>query len=135
MRGRKPDLPEMVDPPKSRCPAPPKWLAPHAKAEWKRAAPELHRRHLLQQDTLATLESYCTAIAQVRETEEIMIAEGRTVMTDSGPKRHPAFSIQSSAMREARLLAAELGLTPQRRGKQQVDDGGAGDGWDDDLLA
>src|SRR5690625_219188 len=135
MRGRRPDPPELVDPPSSRCPSPPAWLAPHAKAEWKRAAPELHRRRLLQKDTLATLESYCTAVAQVRECEEIMVSEGRTVTTDSGPKRHPAFSIQSSAMREARLLAAELGLTPQRRGKQQVDDGGAGDGWDDDLLA
>src|SRR5690625_4066950 len=105
MRGRRPDPPEILDPPKSPCPSPPKWLAPHAKAEWRRAAPELHRRHLLGKDTIATLESYCCAVAQVRETEEIMIAEGRTVMTDTGPKRHPAFSIQASAMREARMLA------------------------------
>jgi phage terminase small subunit len=44
---------------------------------------------------------------------------------------HPAFKIQQGAMREARLLAAELGLTPHRRYH------GADDkkGEDDDIPA
>lgn len=117
-----------------KCPAAPSWLAKHARSEWKRAAPQLHGRGLLTPDTLATLESYCVAAGMVRETEETMQAEGRTIETDKGPKAHPAFRIQSAAMREARLLAAELGLTPHRRGKSDAK-GPAADGWDADLLA
>ncbi|MBP2315983.1 phage terminase small subunit P27 family [Azospirillum soli] len=133
MKGRKSAPVEVEDAPK-RCPSPPSWLAPHAKKEWKRAAKELHERRLLSDDTLATLESYCIAVGQVREFEEIMKVEGRTVSTDKGPKAHPAFRMQGSAMREARLLAAELGLTPHRRGVKGGTGEGDDDGWDADLL-
>ncbi|KAA0597363.1 phage terminase small subunit P27 family [Azospirillum lipoferum] len=98
-----------------RCPSPPSWLPQNAKKEWKRAAKELHGRKLLADDVLATLESYCVAVGQVRECEELMATEGRIVKTETGPKPHPAFRMQQGAMREARLLAAELGLTPHRR--------------------
>ncbi|MFL7903975.1 phage terminase small subunit P27 family [Azospirillum argentinense] len=134
MKGVKGGPNEAANPPR-RCPSPPSWLAPHAKKEWKRAAKELHERRLLSDDTLATLESYCVAVGQVREFEETMQAEGRTVKTDKGVKPHPAFRMQGNAMREARLLAAELGLTPHRRGVKGGNDEDEGDGWDPDLLA
>lgn len=102
----------------SRCPAPPAYLSEQAKREWKRAATDLHKRRLLGSDMLATLESYCIAVGIIRETEDLMRAEGRMLATDEGPKPHPAFRMQSAAMREARLLAAELALTPHRRGKK-----------------
>lgn len=105
-----------------RCPGPPPHLSDQAKAEWRRVAAELHRRRLLGRDMLATLESYCIAVGIVRETEQIMGEEGRIVVTDEGQKPHPAFRMQSAAMREARLLAAELALTPHRRGKKGPDD-------------
>lgn len=138
---------EAANPPK-RCPAPPSWLAPHAKKEWKRAGKELHTRGLLADDMLATLESYCIAVGQVREFEETMRAEGRTVkvfkevtglegkteLIEVGVKVHPAFRMQGNAMREARLLAAELSLTPHRRGLKGNPEGGDDDGWDPDLL-
>ena len=116
-----------------RCPSAPVWLSLQAKAEWKRAAPQLHGRRLLAPDTLGTLESYCVAAGTVRECEEIMGRDGRLIDGADGPKPHPAFKMQSAAMREARLLAAELGLTPHRRaapGKEES----KSDGWDD-LLA
>lgn len=135
MRGVKPKL-VVLDGGRvpGKCPPAPAWLAKHAKAEWKRTAPQLHGRGLLSPDTLATLESYCAAVGMVRETEETMQREGRTIDTDKGPKAHPAFRIQTAAMREARLCAAELGLTPHRRGKSDAK-GPAADGWDSDLLA
>jgi P27 family predicted phage terminase small subunit len=102
----------------SGCPGPPGWLTQHAAAEWRRAAPELHARKLLARDTMATLESYCVAAGLVRECEETMSRDGRFVTTDAGVFPHPAFRMQASAMREVRLHAAELGLTPHRRGKQ-----------------
>jgi len=76
-------------------------VTPQAKAEWKRAAPQLHARRLLTPDTLATLESYCIAIGLVRECENIMSREGRMVEGEDGAKPHAAFKMQGAAMREA----------------------------------
>jgi len=135
MKGRKPKLAVIDgDYAPGRCPSAPAWLSSQAKAEWKRAAPQLHGRKLLSADTLATLESYCVAVGIVRECEEIMGREGRMVATEDGSKPHPAFKMQSAAMREARLLATELGLTPHRRGTKGKE-GNSSDGWDADLLA
>lgn len=135
MRGRKPKL-KLIEGGKApkRCPAPPSWLSTRAKAEWKRAAPELHGRRLLSADTMATLEAYCVAVGTVRGCEEMMIDQGRIITTDNGPKPHPAYKMQMAAMREARLLAAELGLTPHRRGLRGKDERTQDDGWSD-LLA
>jgi P27 family predicted phage terminase small subunit len=118
-----------------RVPAPPAWLPLHGKREWKRVAVVLHRRGLLTTDALGTLESYCLAVGQIREFEEAM-AGGRIVTDEQGnEKPHPAFRMQQAAMREARLLAAELALTPQRQGTGGKGDGKPkGDGWDPDLL-
>lgn len=135
MKGRKPNL-VAIDGgfAPGRCPASPAWLSAHAAAEWNRSAPQLHDRKLLTADTLASLENYCVSVGIVRECEELMCLEGRMVAAEDGRKPHPAFKMQSAAMREARLLAAELGLTPHRRGTKAKDEGGKGDGWSD-LLA
>lgn len=117
-----------------RCPGPPAWLSEQAKAEWKRTAPELHRRRLLTAETMATMESYAVAVGQVRECEEAMAAEGRFIAGEDGPKAHPALKVQAAAMREARLLAAELALTPHRRKQGATETEGKSDGWSD-LLA
>jgi P27 family predicted phage terminase small subunit len=136
MKGRKPNL-TVIDggTVRGKCPSAPTWLTSQAKAEWKRAAPQLHGRNLLTTDTMATLESYCVAVGMVREAEEIMARDGRLVETEKGMSPHPAFKMQSAAMREARLLAAELGLTPHRRGVKSKDEGKQDDGWESDLLA
>ena len=78
MKGRKPKL-TVIDGGTmcGKCPSAPSWLTSQAKAEWRRAAPELLQRNLLSADTLATLESYCVAVGMVRETEEIMGRDGR----------------------------------------------------------
>jgi P27 family predicted phage terminase small subunit len=134
MKGRKPALKLIVGGNAPlKAPSVPSWLTDHAKAEWRRVAPVLKLRGVLGADMLATLESYCIAVGQVREAEETMQKEGRTVETAQGVKAHPAYRIQAGAMREARLLAAELGLTPHRRPGEAAKDGG--DGWDADLLA
>jgi len=135
MKGRKPKL-KLIEGGTAavRCPTAPGWFSLQARAEWKRSAPQLQGRRLLAPDMLGTLESYCIAVGVVRETEEIMCREGRMIDTDEGPKQHPAFRMQSAAMREARLLAAELGLTPHRRGGKETEEV-KGDEWASDLLA
>ncbi len=137
MQGRRPKLRVIegaANP--NRCPGPPMWLTLNAKREWRRVAPELHNRRQLLPDTQSTLESYCMAVAQVKEFEEAMIAEGRFITDEAGNKTvHPAHRAQQASMREARLLAAELHLTPARRGKGSgVEPEGKADGWSN-LLA
>lgn len=135
MKGRKPKL-KLVEGgrPAHGCPAAPSWMTRQAKAEWRRSAPQVHDRGHLTDDTKATLESYCVAVGTVRECEEVMIREGRFLDTEEGPKPHPAFRMQSAAMREARLLASELALTPHRRANKATGNEEP-DGWDADLLA
>jgi P27 family predicted phage terminase small subunit len=135
LKGRKPKLwvvDESFRAPRraKRCPPAPAWFTSQAIAEWHRAAPELLGRGLLSSDVMASLESYCLAVGTVRELEEIMGREGRLVDTDDGPKPHPAFRMQSAAMREARLLASELGLTPHRRPGKRNDAAPGGDRWE-----
>ncbi|MEO4040361.1 phage terminase small subunit P27 family [Hoeflea sp. CAU 1731] len=103
-------------------PRPPAWLAKDAKAEWRRTMPLLVERRILTDADLGTLESYCTAVARIREAERTIANEGSTYMSTSGPKRHPAVTIQDAAMKTARLCAAELGLTPVSRSRPTIRD-------------
>ncbi len=119
MRGTKPQL--VVDNGAIRQNRPaPKWLSADAKAEWRRVFPILITRRILTVADLGSLENYCVAIGQVRETERQLQAEGHTFTTETGIKRHPATAIQSDAMTRARLLAAELGLTPVSRSRPAI---------------
>ncbi len=140
MRGRKKSLALVVSNTgaagtQRKCPSAPSWLSTAAKAEWRRAAPDLLERGLLENATVAMLEAYCIAAGTVRELEAVMAEEGRTILVDGKVKTHPAFRMQGAAMREARLLAAELGLTPHRRDAAPPAASAPDEGWDDDLLA
>lgn len=129
MRGRKGHLALVTgDATPARCPGPPPHLSDQARTEWRRVAGDLHRRRLLGRDMLATLESYCLAVGMVRACQERLTNEGDFIETEQGLKAHPATRLMLAAMREARLLAAELALTPHRRGKK-----GPEDQDDDDL--
>lgn len=111
-----------------KTPNAPSWLTKDGKAEWRRVAPILVERRVLTEADLGTLESYCTAVARIREAERLIAADGPTYVSSTGIKRHPAVSIQDASVKSARLCASELGLTPVSRGRA----GGAPDD-DDDL--
>jgi P27 family predicted phage terminase small subunit len=118
MKGGKPSLTVIEgDFAPNRCPSAPPGLNDEARKEWKRVAPVLHRRKLLGDDAMATLEAYCRAVGAMRQYSALMDAEGHIIRTERGPVTHPAFKMLTIAMRDVRLYAAELGLTPQRRGK------------------
>ena len=137
MRGVKPRL--VVDNGAiSRAPAAPAWLSKDAKAEWRRVVPILVERRILTTADLGSLENYCAAIGQVREMERHLQEHGHVFeafketedgIVSTGMKRNPAVGIQSDAMTRARLLAAELGLTPVSRTRPAV----RGDSPGDDL--
>jgi P27 family predicted phage terminase small subunit len=128
MRGRKPELATDGNALNTVVIAP-AWLSKHAKAEWRRVMPDLTKRRILSAADLGSLERYCIATGQVREMERLISKEGHVVETARGPRAHPAVRIQSDAMTRARLLAAELGLTPVSRSRPAIRD----DENDDDL--
>lgn len=140
MRGTKPHL--VIDNGAVRtAPRPPSWLSKDAAAEWRRVVPILVERRILTTADLGGLENYCTAIGQVREMERHLQQHGHVFeafkvdddgnQISLGMKRNPAVGVQSDAMTRARLLAAELGLTPVSRSRPSIRD----EGDDDDLLA
>jgi P27 family predicted phage terminase small subunit len=127
MRGRKPNV--RTDAAAiGNVPNPPAWLSKDAKAEWRRVMPLLVERRILTDADLGCVEAYCTAIGNVRAAQRILDAEGLTL----NGRKHPAFAIQNDAMTTARLLAAELGLTPVSRSRPAIRDDS---GQDSELLA
>lgn len=129
MRGAKPHL--VVDNGAvTKAPGAPGWLSADAKKEWRRVLPVLIKRRILTTGDLGSLENYCVAMGQVREMERNLQEQGHVVQvfkeTDEGEvvpialKRNPAVGIQADAMTRARLLAAELGLTPVSRSRPAV---------------
>jgi P27 family predicted phage terminase small subunit len=130
MRGAKPRL-RIVSPDEGRAPPPankpaipkaPSWMPAAAKAEWRRVMPILTERRILTAADLGSLENYCLAIGQVRDCQRaITRARKMFVQSDrSAPRPHPAFRLQHEAMRQARQLAAELGLTPVSRSRPAI---------------
>ncbi|BAS00611.1 phage terminase small subunit [Blastochloris viridis] len=100
----------------TRAPAPPAWLSPEAKKEWRRVMPILIERRILTTADLGSLESYCTSIGAMRDAQRILNEEGLVIEG----KRHPAFGIMNAAQTTARLCAAELGLTPVSRSRPAI---------------
>ncbi|MEI7605915.1 MAG: phage terminase small subunit P27 family [Rhodospirillaceae bacterium] len=97
-----------------RGPAIPKWLNDEARKEWRRIVPRIGDR--LTRADYGVVESYCTAVGQVRELQVILNREGLTITGENGVLRpHPAVRMQGQAMTAVKALAAELGLSPKSR--------------------
>jgi P27 family predicted phage terminase small subunit len=89
-------------------PTPPTWLTAGAKREWTRAAADLSRRGLLFDGALASLATYCALVDQIEGFGKILAAEG--AMGPDG-KAHDAHRAMLATAAQARMLAAELGLS------------------------
>lgn len=129
MRGAKPAIVSDKAAVKSVADAP-EWLSERARAEWDRVMPIIVERKILTVADLGSLENYCIAIGTVREMDEHLQMHGHVYTLDGAFKRNPAVGVQSDAMTRARLLAAELGLTPVSRSRPTVREDSDGD---DDL--
>lgn len=131
MRGRKPTitaLPGALDKP----PPAPAWLPKFGKTEWARVVPALVKSRSLASHELSTVESYCIAVARIRETEAYLQKNGLTYVSATGEqKRSPQTTIHKESIEAARRLAAELGITPASRSKNK---GGAVDTEDDEFA-
>lgn len=112
MKGTKPTL--RTDPaPLGNEPAP-DWLPVGAAVEWTRVMPILAERRILTAGDLGSLENYCLCIGRVRQLEAEIQDTGDTELMLK------LFRAQDKAMASARLLAAELGLTPVSRSRPSI---------------
>lgn len=123
MKGRKPNLREDMAA-LGTIPRAPTWLSKDAKAEWKRIMPLLVDRRILTEADMGMVESYCVSIGRVRDTERQMQDCQDAALSIK------LFRMQDKAVQSARLLAAELGLTPVSRSRPTIRD----DDDDDSLL-
>jgi P27 family predicted phage terminase small subunit len=98
----------------------PPWLSEDARREWDRVMPILSERRILTVADLGSLENYCIAIGTVRETERHLQQHGHVIDVEGLFKRNPSVGIQSTSIQQARLLAAELGLTPVSRSRPTI---------------
>lgn len=94
----------------TKAPPVPKYLAPFAKAEWKRIMPQLVGRRIITKADLAGVENYCTCIGIIRQIEEERAASGGAIDVK-------LFGVLNRAAQTARQLAAEYGLTPTSRAR------------------
>ncbi|SLN19948.1 Phage terminase, small subunit [Roseivivax jejudonensis] len=119
MRGTKPHM--VTDPEAVGVLPAPGWFTDFARAEWDRVMPILTERRILTDADLGSLENYCIAVATVRAMEAHLQEHGHVLIDVEGKmKRNPAVGVQSDAMTRARLLAAELGLTPVSRSRPAI---------------
>jgi len=114
--------------PDSSIPNCPWWLDYHARTEWKRVCPELHRLGLLTSVDRTALAGYCVAYSMVvRATKEInsgflydyqdkkTLEDGKTPELKRSKK--PEVGILMDALSQVRLFCSEFGLTPSARSR------------------
>lgn len=108
-------------------PDPPPWLSTHAKKEWKRVTPELHRLGLLTMIDIAVLASYCQSYDRLIRAEKKIRAYEKehgclTAETPSGYSQQiPEIGIANQAMKNIKSFAQEFGMTPSSRSKIDVE--------------
>jgi P27 family predicted phage terminase small subunit len=131
MKGRKPDI-HALNGALDKPPPAPAWLPKFGKTEWARVVPALVKSRSLASHELSTVESYCIAVARIREAEAFLQKNGLTYASPTGEtKRRPETSIHKESIEAARRLAGELGITPASRSKNK---GGAVDTEDDEFA-
>lgn len=107
-------------------PQPPEWLDKEAQAEWDRVVPLLYEAKVLTRIDRGILTNYCLAWSLCVNATRSYMKDGLTVTRVSSKltgnsipsKRlapHPMIRVAHEARAQARLLGAELGLSPSAR--------------------
>lgn len=97
-------------------PACPRELAPEAKREWRRIAPQLARLGLLTGIDRTMLALYCDTYGRWIEAQRALQAYGVVVKSPSGfPMQSPYLAITNKCLEQMRLLLQEFGMSPSSR--------------------
>jgi P27 family predicted phage terminase small subunit len=96
-------------------PEPPRWLDKEARAEWARVVPQLAELGVLTGLDGGALERYVVAHSNWVKAQADVQRYGTVLKSQFGPQKNPAVKIAQDERAAARLLAAELGLSPSAR--------------------
>lgn len=111
--------------PKPKRPACPAWLNKEARKMWKRLAPELDRLGLLTVVDGEAFAAACQSYGIWAECEQILKAEGRTVLVATKAGEHeaarPEVAIGNAALKNFKMFCSEFGLTPSSRTGIHID--------------
>lgn len=120
MKGRKGNVtvtPDALE----RMPPAPSALTPLARKVWRRELPPLIAARKIAAHELPLFASYCSATARIDEAQAEIDRHGLLVMSATGElKRNPATTIQKEAIALQARLAAEFGITPASRNKNEA---------------
>lgn len=108
-----------------KVPPAPKDLSPLAQKVWRAELGALVRAEKIAAHELPLFKSYCLATARIDEAQALIDKHTLLIVGASGElKRNPATTIQKEAIALQARLAAEFGITPASRNKNErfVDD-------------
>lgn len=111
-------LPTNEPQPTPGIPSRPEWLAPEAKREWSRVAPELERMGLIAHVDRAMFAGFCQSWALYVEMVQDLRENGTTFTTDKGYQGpRPEVALMFKSLDAMRRISALFGLTPADRGR------------------
>jgi P27 family predicted phage terminase small subunit len=136
MKGRKPDLQNVI-PMKGdiqkEIPTAPDFLDDIARDVWDELVPELVKKERMELLYKYQFASYCAAVSNFITSTNTVAMEGQFYDTGEGrngnqKRKHPALTLQETAMTAMRRDAALFGLSPVDAAR--LGDGGQGDLFD-----
>ena len=136
MKGRKPDLQNVI-PMKGdiqkEIPTAPDFLDDIARDVWDELVPELVKKERMELLYKYQFASYCAAVSNFLTSTNTVAMEGQFYDTGEGrngnqKRKHPALTLQETAMTAMRRDAALFGLSPVDAAR--LGDGGQGDLFD-----
>jgi P27 family predicted phage terminase small subunit len=122
-RAMKPE-PQPERPP--TCPSAPSYLAPYARAEWERIAPQLFNLGLLTVLDISPLAAYCSAFATWQSASEALArmaandrhSSGQLVRNKYGDvNTNPLLNIARKAAADVVQFGSQFGLSPAARAR------------------
>jgi P27 family predicted phage terminase small subunit len=125
--------------PSPRAPGCPTWLAPEARAEWRRVVPALDKIGMLAKVDRAALTAYCetwaTFVTAQRDLHEhglvlhiyedlAVTDDGKTIKVQVRATKNPSVMVARDAAAQIRAFCAEFGLTPSARSRMELPETG-----------
>jgi P27 family predicted phage terminase small subunit len=100
----------------------PEWFGTYASEEWDRLVGDLNGQLVFTKHDLGIIASACLAYQQVRESRAVIDQLGYSyAVEDMGGNKHfksrPECMRFETALKEYRMLLAEMGFTPASRSK------------------
>lgn len=97
---------------------PPIWMQPLAIQMWETVLPELLAQRIVCITDLHNVEAFCTAYANWRSAQEMVVQHGPVVTSAMGsPMKNPALTAAKEAMAQMVTFGSLLGLDPSSRSR------------------